>query len=202
MYAISSVNEGKYRVVADSLSTAFGGPPRSITPVQLGQVAAARRRLRPSLADRPPARAAGRRRPHPRRKCRSAASAAVDRRRQPQQAAATRAGQRRPQLQRAGRRIEQALSGLVAAGAGARAPRRRLTSRSRSRATCCSPAASPCPAPLARGHRSRSSPACCATAPNAVRVEGYTDDQPIAHRAVPARTGSCRRRARPAWCTC
>ena len=38
MYAISSLNEGKYRVVADSLSTAFGGAPRSIKPIQVGQV--------------------------------------------------------------------------------------------------------------------------------------------------------------------
>src|SRR5574338_1624214 len=38
MYAISSLNEGKYRVVADSLSAAFGGAPRSIKPVQAGQV--------------------------------------------------------------------------------------------------------------------------------------------------------------------
>jgi len=36
MYAVSSVNEGKYRVLADSLSTAFGGPPRSLKPVQIG----------------------------------------------------------------------------------------------------------------------------------------------------------------------
>ena len=38
MYAISSLNEGKYRVVADALSAAFGGAPRSIKPVQVGQV--------------------------------------------------------------------------------------------------------------------------------------------------------------------
>ena len=37
MYAISSVNEGKYRAVSDSLNAAFGGPPRSIEPVQLGR---------------------------------------------------------------------------------------------------------------------------------------------------------------------
>ena len=27
MYAISSINEGKYRVLSDALSSAFGGPP-------------------------------------------------------------------------------------------------------------------------------------------------------------------------------
>lgn len=38
MYAISSVNEGKYRVLAEALSEAFGDPPRTISPVQLGKV--------------------------------------------------------------------------------------------------------------------------------------------------------------------
>ncbi len=38
MYAISSLNEGKYRVMADSLSTAFGGAPRTITQVQVGNM--------------------------------------------------------------------------------------------------------------------------------------------------------------------
>jgi chemotaxis protein MotB len=36
MYSISSVNEGKYRVLSDALSEAFGGPPKSIKPVQVG----------------------------------------------------------------------------------------------------------------------------------------------------------------------
>jgi len=36
MYAISSLNEGKYRIMADALTTAFGGAPRTINPVQVG----------------------------------------------------------------------------------------------------------------------------------------------------------------------
>ena len=48
MYAISSVNEGKYRVVADALSSAFGGPPRTISPIQLGHT-----QLRGAAFDRP-----------------------------------------------------------------------------------------------------------------------------------------------------
>lgn len=36
MYAVSSVNEGKYRVLSDSMASAFGGPPKSIKPIQLG----------------------------------------------------------------------------------------------------------------------------------------------------------------------
>jgi len=37
MYAVSSINEGKYRVLADAMSAAFGGPPRSLKPVQVGE---------------------------------------------------------------------------------------------------------------------------------------------------------------------
>jgi chemotaxis protein MotB len=48
MYAISSVNEGKYRVMADALSSAFGGPPRTISPIELGNT-----QLRGSSFDRP-----------------------------------------------------------------------------------------------------------------------------------------------------
>lgn len=36
MYAVSSVNEGKYRAVADSLVAAFRGPPRAMNPIQIG----------------------------------------------------------------------------------------------------------------------------------------------------------------------
>ncbi|WP_425605678.1 flagellar motor protein MotD [Pseudoxanthomonas daejeonensis] len=36
MYAISSLNEGKYRVMADALNAAFGGAPRTINPVHVG----------------------------------------------------------------------------------------------------------------------------------------------------------------------
>lgn len=36
MYSISSVNEGKYRVVSDSLNAAFRGEPTSPMPIQIG----------------------------------------------------------------------------------------------------------------------------------------------------------------------
>ncbi len=38
MYAVSSVNEGKYRVLSDSLSAAFSDPKRSMNPIQVGQI--------------------------------------------------------------------------------------------------------------------------------------------------------------------
>jgi chemotaxis protein MotB len=37
MYAISSVNEGKYRVLSDSLFAAFRGAPRTLQPIQVGE---------------------------------------------------------------------------------------------------------------------------------------------------------------------
>ncbi len=36
LYSMSSVNEGKYRVLSDSLNEAFGGRPRSAQPIQIG----------------------------------------------------------------------------------------------------------------------------------------------------------------------
>src|SRR6187431_2235786 len=37
MYAISSVNEGKYRVLSDSMVAAFRGSPRTLKPIQAGE---------------------------------------------------------------------------------------------------------------------------------------------------------------------
>lgn len=36
MYAVSSVNEGKYRVLADTLQAEFSGAPKSVSPIQFG----------------------------------------------------------------------------------------------------------------------------------------------------------------------
>jgi len=37
MYALSTLNEGKYRLLSDSLYAAFRGEPRTLEPVELGQ---------------------------------------------------------------------------------------------------------------------------------------------------------------------
>jgi chemotaxis protein MotB len=37
MYAISSINEGKFRVLSDSLNAAFRGNPKSLEPIQVGE---------------------------------------------------------------------------------------------------------------------------------------------------------------------
>ena len=39
MYSVSSVNEGKYRVLSDALVAAFRAPAKSMTPIQVGTVA-------------------------------------------------------------------------------------------------------------------------------------------------------------------
>ncbi len=36
MYAVSSVNEGKYRVLSDSMTAAFRGSPRTTAPIEVG----------------------------------------------------------------------------------------------------------------------------------------------------------------------
>jgi len=38
MYAISSVNEGKYRVLSDTLEAVFSDPSRSKNPIQIGEI--------------------------------------------------------------------------------------------------------------------------------------------------------------------
>lgn len=42
MYAMSSVNEGKYRILSDSLVAAFRSAPKSLEPIQVGQPSKAR----------------------------------------------------------------------------------------------------------------------------------------------------------------
>src|ERR1700675_894660 len=37
MYAMSSVNEGKFRVLSDSMVAAFNGPPKSMQPLNIGE---------------------------------------------------------------------------------------------------------------------------------------------------------------------
>lgn len=37
MYAFSSINEGKYRALAESLAAAFHGEPRAMEPIQIGE---------------------------------------------------------------------------------------------------------------------------------------------------------------------
>lgn len=49
MYAMSSVNEGKYRVLSDSLVAAFRSQPKSLEPIQVGQPSKARHKIEASF---------------------------------------------------------------------------------------------------------------------------------------------------------
>ncbi len=53
MYAISTVNEGKYRVLSDSLSLAFKGPARTLSPVRTEVAPAAEGRPELTIDIRP-----------------------------------------------------------------------------------------------------------------------------------------------------
>ena len=206
MYAISSINEGKYRAVSDALSSAFGGPPRSISPIQLGQT-----QLRGSSFDRPslltpgtktgptatspvsnvrvrqmldvPLGQAGRAAAQ-----RDSAKAAMD---------ASLRGQ--SQLSTLGRRIQHALAELVQQKlVTVRRGRTFLEVEIQSDILFASGVAAPSPVAT---ETVRKLGAVLREEPNAVRVEGYTDDVPINTPAFRA-TGSCRPRAPPAWSTC
>lgn len=180
MYAISSLNEGKYRVVADSLSAAFGGAPRSIKPIQVGQV-----QLRGGDFDHPSVIDTGARRgpapvtpvevPMPLHR--------RDRLDQPGSPAATAQGNGsgglgdQQQLQALGDQIEQALSELVRSGlVRVRRGRNFLEVEIQSDLLFPSGVATPTASALDTVRKLGS---VLRNAPNAVRVEGYTDDQPI-----------------------
>ncbi len=45
MYALSSVNEGKYRILSDSLVAAFRAPPKSLEPIQVGELSLAQHEI-------------------------------------------------------------------------------------------------------------------------------------------------------------
>lgn len=49
MYAVSSVNEGKYRVLSQSLGAAFAERPRSREPIQIGEVKRSSNPMEPEL---------------------------------------------------------------------------------------------------------------------------------------------------------
>ncbi|TVQ44041.1 MAG: flagellar motor protein MotD [Gammaproteobacteria bacterium] len=45
MYALSSVNEGKYRILSDSLVAAFRASPKSLEPIQVGELSLAQHEI-------------------------------------------------------------------------------------------------------------------------------------------------------------
>jgi chemotaxis protein MotB len=168
MYAISSVNEGKYRAVSDSLNAAFGGPPKTITPVQMGA-----QQLRGSSYDRPSPRTAGAAGPT------RAAPVEVPELRRPIDAAAAQAARERAgrQLQAIGDRIQDALAGLVDQDL-VRVRQGADYIEVEIRSDILFRSGSDVPSALAIDTVRRVG-AVLRDEPNAIRVEGYTDDQPI-----------------------
>ena len=188
MYAISSVNEGKYRVLADALSSAFGGTPRAIKPIQLGAT-----QLRGSSFDRPSLQT-------PDSKAGPAAASPINSPRMMQvldmptfgrQRAESRAAnlssatadearaqaRHQERLHSLGKRIQQALSTLVKQKlVTVRRGDAFLEVEIQSDILFASGAASPSPLAVDTVRRLAD---VLRDEPNAVRVEGYTDTQPI-----------------------
>lgn len=167
MYSISSVNAGKYRAVASSLSDAFGGPPRTLTPTTLGiasprsaalRTANAIARLAPAIPLPAPTLHQGG----------SGGSAAAQ---------ATREATGR-QLQSIGDRIGDALSGLVQQNlVHVRRGEDYLEVEIQSDLLFPSGSAAPSTAAVDTVRRLGE---VLRDERNAIRIEGYTDDQPIA----------------------
>jgi chemotaxis protein MotB len=185
MYAVSSINEGKYRVLADAMSAAFGGTPRTIAPIQLGH-----EQLRGSAFDRPSiatpgAKAAGPAAPPPVevktvRQVLDLPTFAHAWRKASQGKGSGASGDsegRGEQLRILGDRLQQALSGLV---------RRKLVTVRRARTYLEVEIqsdvlfASGVAVPDAKARATIAEIAKILRGePNAVRVEGYTDNKPI-----------------------
>lgn len=196
MYAISSLNEGKYKVMAQALTTAFGGASTAASPVQVGRtqtlgadydrpsvikagapMAASRGPTDPTLL---PSMAAQMRMPVSLRNQAQLARAQRQMDAVAQQLGKTLApliDQKLITIRRNDLWIEVEINSDILFGTGSAAL-----------------------AGSARGTLSALA-AVLRDAPNGVRVEGYTDNQPIATAQFPP-TGSCRPRAPPAWCTC
>lgn len=182
MYAISSLNEGKYRVLADALSSAFGGPPRTISPVQLGET-----QLRGSAFDRPSMQTAAAKNgpastsPVNMVRIRQSLDMPTFGQSQAKVAAESRAKEtameRERQLNTLGRQIHDALSELVRQKlVTVRRGSNYLEVEIQSDILFASGVAEPSPVAMTTVRKLST---VLRDEANAVRVEGYTDDRPI-----------------------
>jgi chemotaxis protein MotB len=168
MYAISSVNAGKYRVVSESLASAFRGTPQTADPIALGET------LRGPTAE---PQAAVSSLPNHLGEPRSVLAAVPV-------PAETVAAERAAQLGAVAREVEQALAGLVMQD--------QVVVRNHGdwvevelRTDMLFGSGSATLAPAAEGVISRLAEVLRA-APNPIRVEGHTDDVPIRSAAFPS----------------
>lgn len=168
MYAISSVNAGKYRVLSDSLYTAFRGTPRTLQPVQTGEKEMgngvdARTAVPPLLLGKPrsgPARAETVNAPSEEVRARSAALA-----------------QASVALAQVADQVEQAMADLIRKNV-VKVRRTDLWIEVEIRADLLFPSGSAQLSPAATGVIDELADVL-APLPNAVRVEGHTDNVPI-----------------------
>ncbi len=177
MYALSSLNEGKYKEMATSMSSAFGGPPTSVTPIQLGKT-----QVRGSDYDRPSAVQAA-----------SAASPtisptlirALDRPLiAPQGQMGEIAKRRAKQLHALSDRIQHALSELVAKDlVRVRYNSTYIEIEIQSDILFASGSATPSPVAISTARKIGE---ILRDEPNAVRVEGHTDNVPIQTAQFPS----------------
>ena len=174
MYAMSSVNEGKFRVLSDSLIAAFHGAPKSLQPVNIGEKEPGKGGEKPLSGitptvlmkikeQGPPGRALA---------ARSRCSEAPD----PQASPAA--------LIRMEREVQNAMQALIDAKL-VTVRRESLGSRSRSTPTFCSRAVCRISRPPPR-QCSTSSRTCSSRFQIPIRVEGHTDNRPIKTSAYPS----------------
>jgi len=186
MYAISSVNEGKYRVLSDSLFAAFRGAPRTLEPVQVGEKAVGsgadiqmtivqqamlegqpRSMLEPSPIHMN----------EPRRKALHASDTTYD-------SEAERSDSAMVQLEEVAAQVEQAMSGLVQKKLIA-VRRHQLWVEVEIRTDILFPSGvatlSPAAVDVLKQLAETLQPF-----PNPIRVEGHTDDRPINTAAFPS----------------
>lgn len=177
MYAVSSVNEGKYRVMADAMSAAFGGPPRTLTPVQVGETQPLGSSSdRPAVSTQAAAGAAAS--PVQSLRMREAFELPTFARQyRPPAARSAAAAKADEQLGAIGTRVEKALSSLVAQGlVTVRRSRSYLEIEIQSDLLFASGVAVPSAAARTTIEQLA---AVLREEPNAIRVEGYTDNLPI-----------------------
>lgn len=183
MYAISSLNEGKYRVMADALTAAFGGAPRTINPVQVGN-----QQLQGADWDRPsPIKSGAKQGP-------TAPSPAPDPTLLPSMAAQMRMpvtlrdqdrlARAQRQMDQVARQLSRTLAPLIDAKL-ITVRRNDLWIEVEINSDILFPTGSATLDRSARDTLARLA-AVLHAAPNGVRVEGYTDNQPIATAQFPS----------------
>jgi chemotaxis protein MotB len=175
MYALSTLNEGKYRLLSDSLYAAFRGEPRTLEPVEVGQHQAGAgadsrtgvlQQQRPDPAHAPPAGPLVKLAPEVPQLASSRATALAEQ-----------AERRDAALTRVATEVESALGDLVKRNL-VMVRRNELWVEVELRTDILFASGSAQPAPTAVPVLERLAQVLTPL-PNAIRVEGYTDNVPI-----------------------